>query len=62
MPSIDFPGTRVVEGFLKYSSTRVVVLSTRIYKIKQSSYFFHWMLNLSYHYIIIIYLSLNKID
>jgi hypothetical protein len=44
MPSIDFPGARVVDRFLKYSSTRVIVSSTRIYKIKQT--FLLFLLNI----------------
>jgi hypothetical protein len=29
MPSIDYPGTRELEGFFQYSNTRVVGSSTR---------------------------------
>jgi len=34
MPSIDFQGTRVFEPIFKYSSTRVLGSSTRIFMLK----------------------------
>jgi hypothetical protein len=45
MPSIDYPGTRVVKWLFYYSSTRVIGLGTRVLKLnhhltKFVSYFF----------------------
>jgi hypothetical protein len=32
VPSIDYPGTRVFDGFCQYSSTPVIGLSRRVFK------------------------------
>ncbi len=39
-PSIDYPGTRVFEGFSEHSGTRVVGSSTRVFKLKVVFYIY----------------------